>query len=137
MKVQRCCATDSSMKIRLEEEVRRQLEDIPNEESLEENSKILHALSHPLRLKIAFLLLKRDHCVCELVQLTRKKSNLVSHHLAIMRKSGVVDAYIKSPWKYYKLNESAARILKELKKLGYVEEKGGFKIATSGKLAIL
>lgn len=112
MKVQRCCAADPSIRVKLEEELKRQLGDIPNEESLGENSKILYALSHPLRLKMALLLLRRDHCVCELVQLTRRKRNLVSHHLAIMRKSGIVGSYVKSKWKYYKLNESAVRVLK-------------------------
>jgi len=116
MKTQRCCATDTLIKVELEEELKKRLEEIPNEESLKKNSKILYGLSHPLRLKIAFLLLKNDQCVCELVNLTKKKQNLVSHHLTILRKSGIVDSYMKSKWKYYKINEDAVCLLKGIKK---------------------
>ncbi len=116
MKTQRCCAADPLIKVELEEELKKQLEDAPDEESLKESSKILYGLSHPLRLKMAFLLLKSDYCVCDLVRLTEKKQNLVSHHLSVMRKSGVVDAYMKSKWKYYKLNENASHILKGIER---------------------
>lgn len=116
MKTQRCCAADPLIKVELEEELKKRLEETPDEESLKENSKIFYGLSHPLRLKIAFLLLKSDYCVCELVRLTEKKQNLVSHHLTVMRKGGVVDSYMKSKWKYYRINESAAYILKGIKK---------------------
>lgn len=63
--------------------------------------------------EMAFLLSKRDHCVCELVQLTGKKRNLVSHHLAVMRKNNAVTPYLKSGLKYYKLDERALFILDE------------------------
>ncbi len=116
MKTQRCCAVDPLIRVELEEELKKRLDEVPNEKSLNENSKVLYGLSHPLRLKMAFLLLKNDYCVCELVQLTEKKQNLVSHHLSVMKKNGVVDSYTKSKWKYYKINESAAYILKGIKK---------------------
>ncbi len=116
MTSQRCCASDPLISVELEEELKRRLEETPDEECLKNISKILYSLSHPLRLKIAFLLLKSDCCVCELVKLTEKKQNLVSHHLTILRKNGVVDPYMKSKWKYYKLNEGAVCILKGIKK---------------------
>ncbi len=116
MKAQRCCAVEPSVRTALEEELKGQLMDIPNEDSLKKNSKVLYTLSHPLRLKMALLLLKRDHCVCELVQLTKKKRNLVSHHLAIMREGNIVKSYMKSKWKYYQLNESAVHVLKEIER---------------------
>lgn len=117
MKNQRCCASDPLIKIELEEELKKQLEETPDEECLKNISKILYSLSHPLRLKIAFLLMKSDHCVCELVKMTNMKQNLMSHHLAIMRKSGVVDSYMKSKWKFYKINEGAVCVLKGINKL--------------------
>ncbi len=116
MKIQRCCAADPLIRLELEEELKERMDEMPGEESLKENSKIFYGLSHPLRLKIVFLLLKSDYCVCELVRLTEKKQNLVSHHLTILKKSGVVDSYMKSKWKYYKINESAVYILKGIKK---------------------
>ncbi|MCZ7402938.1 MAG: metalloregulator ArsR/SmtB family transcription factor [Candidatus Methanoperedens sp.] len=115
MKTQRCCATDTLIKVELEEELKKRLEETPDEESLEKNSKIFYGLSHPLRLKIALLLMKNDQCVCEIVNLTKKKQNLVSHHLTILKKSGIADSYMKSKWKYYKINENAVCVLKGLK----------------------
>lgn len=112
MNTQRCCAADPLINLELEEELKKRLEEIPDEEILKKNSKIFYSLSHSLRLKIAFLLLKSDHCVCELVKLTEKKQNLVSHHLAILRRSGVVNSYMRSKWKYYKINKDAIYILK-------------------------
>jgi ArsR family transcriptional regulator len=116
MKTQRCCATDTLIKAELDDDLRKRLEETPNEESLNKNSKIFYGLSHPLRLKIAFLLLKSDQCVCELVKLTEKKQNLVSHHLTILKKSGIVDSYMKSKWKYYKINEDAVCVLESIMK---------------------
>jgi len=107
----RCCPKDQSLKAKLSERLVRELTELPDEDTLEEISGTLRVLSHPLRLKMALLLLKRDHCVCELVQLTRKKPNLVSHHLASMRTNGIVDVRRKSGWKYYSLKEDSARLL--------------------------
>ncbi len=112
MNTQRCCAADPLINIELEEELKKRLKEIPDEEILKKNTKFFFGLSHTLRLKIAFLLLNSDHCVCELVKLTEKKQNLVSHHLAILRKSGVVDSYMRSKWKYYKINKDAVCVLK-------------------------
>ena len=115
MKTQRCCATDMLIKVELEEELKKRLEETPNEESIKKNCKIFYGLSHPLRLKIAFLLLRSDQCVCEIIKLTKKKQNLVSHHLTILKKSGIADSYMKSKWKYYKINEDAVCVLKGIK----------------------
>jgi len=93
------------------------LESILKEESLERCSELLFSLAHPIRLKIASLLLIRDHCVCELTQLLGKEPNLVSHHLMVMRKTGIVTPYMSSKWKYYKLNEKVANIVKGIKEI--------------------
>ncbi len=111
MGVHRCCAADPMVKTELREDLKLELADIPNEERLAESGKVLGALSHPTRLKMAFLLLKRDHCVCELVELTNKRRNLVSHHLSVMRRNQLVKPYRKSNLKYYRLNKSAAHVL--------------------------
>lgn len=116
MTTKKCCAADPLIKIELEEELKNRLKETPGEESFKGYSKIFHGLSHPLRLKMAYLLLKSDCCVCELVRMTEKKQNLVSHHLTILKKSGVVTSYMKSRWKYYKINESAVTILKGIGK---------------------
>lgn len=100
------------MKLKLDEQMEGELRNLPNEVNLNESARVLGSLSHPLRLKMALLLLKRDHCVCELVQLTRRKQNLVSHHLAVMRKRRTVESHMASGRKYYRLNDSAVDLLR-------------------------
>ncbi|MBC7326968.1 winged helix-turn-helix transcriptional regulator [bacterium] len=50
----------------------------------------LSALAHPIRLKIIFLLLEKEACVCELAGNLNLPQSLVSQHLAILRGSGLV-----------------------------------------------
>lgn len=74
-------------------------------------SEIFSAFGHPIRLKIAYFLSQRDHCVCELIFKLKERQNLVSHHLAIMKNCGIVEAYKSSKWHYYRLNPEFANIL--------------------------
>ncbi|NVM30707.1 MAG: winged helix-turn-helix transcriptional regulator [Candidatus Helarchaeota archaeon] len=117
MDVRRCCPEDPEAKAEWEEDLANQLASLPSETKIDELSEILHALSHPIRLKIAFLLLNQDQCVCELVQITKKAPNLVSHHLMVMRKSGLVSSYMQSGEKYYKLQENIIPLLKDIENL--------------------
>lgn len=114
--VHRCCAQDPDVQAEVDAELVEQLKEIPDDDNLLARSKVFHSLAHPIRLKIAFLLLQRDHCVCELVKLTQRKANLVSHHLMIMRKAGVISAIMKSANKYYTMKDSTAQMLKGLEK---------------------
>jgi len=114
MSSNRCCATDPAVKEELEETLQNLKAQLPKDKELENSSKIFAGLSHPLRLKMALLLLIKDQCVCELVQLTENKPNLVSHHLAVMRKSGLIAAYMKANWKYYRLKENVIPLLKQI-----------------------
>lgn len=106
-----CCASDPTKREELEQNLMKELENIPDDETLDNFSEILHSLSHPIRLKIAFLLLQRDHCVCEIVQQTQIPPNLLSHHLTIMRKNRIIKAYMQSKWKFYKIDDSIKFIL--------------------------
>ncbi len=71
--------------------------------------------SNPLRVNIAFLLSKRDLCVCEIVSILGEKQNLISHHLSIMKKYYVISSYNQSKYKYYRLERSAADFLGNFK----------------------
>jgi len=108
----RCCPADKAVRIRLNDRLIREMQELPNERAIRQITVALKALAHPLRLEISLLLLKRDHCVCELVQQTRRKPNLVSHHLASMKRSGIVEFRWHSGHKYCGLSGSAARLLR-------------------------
>jgi len=75
-------------------------------------SEVFSALGHPIRLKIAYFLSQRDHCVCELIFKLNERQNLVSHHLAVMKNCGIIEAYNSSKWRFYRLNPEFASILK-------------------------
>ncbi|MCK5387321.1 MAG: winged helix-turn-helix transcriptional regulator [Gammaproteobacteria bacterium] len=109
----KCCPTDPVMKIEWENNLRTGSEMLDIE--INRLSRIFKTLGHPLRLKIALLLIERDHCVCELVYLLGEKQNLVSHHLAIMKTNGVVESYKSSKWKYYKLDGELVELLKDMR----------------------
>ncbi|MBW6470488.1 MAG: metalloregulator ArsR/SmtB family transcription factor [Methanosarcinaceae archaeon] len=108
----KCCPTDSVMKIEWEKDLRTGLE-MPDIE-IDRLSRLFKTLGHPLRLKIALLLLERDHCVCELVYLLGERQNPASHHLAIMKTNRVVESYNSSKWKYYKLDGDLVELLKDM-----------------------
>ena len=51
------------------------------------------ALSDPTRLTIAVALAEGEElCVCDLAWVTERPENLVSHHLRVLRETGVVDS---------------------------------------------
>lgn len=68
------------------------------------------ALADPTRLEIVRLLRRRDHCVCHLVDALGLKQSLVSHHIGVLRRAGLVAGYPHRDdrrWLYYRLNRGA------------------------------
>ncbi|WKK61939.1 metalloregulator ArsR/SmtB family transcription factor [Corynebacterium sp. P3-F1] len=61
-------------------------------EKMTRTSEIIGALDSPLRLRILLLLSERDHVVHELVDSLDKSQPLVSQHLRVLKKAGLVDA---------------------------------------------
>lgn len=53
---------------------------------------IIAALDSPLRLEIIYLLAQREHYVHELVSQVHKSQPLVSQHLRVLKRSGIVDS---------------------------------------------
>jgi len=93
---------------------------LENEASIDEYEinnlcNVFKVLSNPLRLKIAYHLLKQEYCVGALVYLLREKQNLVSHHLAIMKQNEVVDSYRSSRYTYYRLKPEIRLMLNSKK----------------------
>jgi len=73
-------------------------------------SDILKALAEPTRIRIFDLLMKGDHCNCELSDALEIAPNLVSHHLRILREAELVDVERDASdarWVYYSVNRQA------------------------------
>lgn len=81
---------------------------------------VFKALADPTRLKILELLRSRGQSCCELI--AREERGLcacdietavglsqaaVSHHMGLLRRSGLVDAEKRGRWMFYRRNEAA------------------------------
>lgn len=68
------------------------------------------ALADPTRLTILGLLRQRDHCVCHLVEALGMKQSIVSHHVGVLRRTGLVTSWqhpTDRRWLYYRLDRTA------------------------------
>lgn len=82
------------------------------------------ALSDPARLRIVGVLLERECCACELVDMLGLAQATVSRHLSILVQSGLLLARKEGRWMHYRLPEGKkaaasplhARYLKILQK---------------------
>lgn len=59
---------------------------------LEIQASTFNALAHPLRLKILEKLRDGPCCVCEIIPYVGGEQSNVSHHLAILRRAGIVQS---------------------------------------------
>lgn len=70
----------------------------------------LKVLGEPNRLRIVELLREGVQCNCELGDALNIASNLISHHLRVLREVGLVDVErdaVDARWIYYSLNRAA------------------------------
>jgi ArsR family transcriptional regulator len=70
----------------------------------------LKALAEPKRLLILHLLMEGVQCNCELGDALQMPPNLISHHLSVLRRAGLVDVErdaLDARWIYYSINRQA------------------------------
>ena len=75
----------------------------------------LAALSEPNRLRIFALLTRAELCVCEITEELGLKQSLVSNHLRVLRRVGLVKARrddMDNRWVYYSLNRQTVERLR-------------------------
>ncbi len=77
---------------------------------LKHQSEILDALAHPVRLKIVEKLRSGPCCVCKIFAYVGAEQSNVSHHLAILKRAGVLRSERKGTWVWYEIADP--RILK-------------------------
>ncbi|MDK2887037.1 MAG: hypothetical protein PWP54_1617 [Thermosipho sp. (in: thermotogales)] len=82
------------------------------EEKIITTANILKAMGHPTRLKILFLLNKKPHCVCELLDILKVSQPNLSQHLALLRNIGLIKDERKANMVFYSLeNDFVKKIL--------------------------
>ena len=71
------------------------------------------ALADPIRLDIlARLKDGAEHCVCELLRETGLAANLLSYHLGVLRRAGLIAAKRRGRWVDYRLIPGAMDALR-------------------------
>ncbi|GAB4282810.1 MAG: hypothetical protein Kow0080_36810 [Candidatus Promineifilaceae bacterium] len=84
--------------------------------NIEALAQQLKMLANPKRLQILHLLMEGVHCNCELSEALDMPINLISHHMSILRKAGLVNMErdaVDARWIYYSINEQALAALNE------------------------
>jgi ArsR family transcriptional regulator, lead/cadmium/zinc/bismuth-responsive transcriptional repressor len=73
------------------------------------------ALGDPTRLVLACALREVEElCVCDLAWIAERSQNLVSHHLRLLRRQGLVSSRREGKMVMYALSEAGARLLDSL-----------------------
>ena len=78
------------------------LNDMPSERAIASVSGILKQLGDPSRLKIFWLLCHCEECVINIAALTNMSSPAVSHHLRLLKTSGLIVSRRDGKEMYYK-----------------------------------
>jgi ArsR family transcriptional regulator len=86
----------------------------------EQFGRMLHAIADPARRRILQALKEKGACsidkevglcACDIEERVRLSQPTISHHMAILRKAGLVEAKKHGQWMWYRRNDAALRDL--------------------------
>ena len=73
------------------------------------------ALGDPVRLRLLSLIAATDEiCVCDLTDAFTLSGPTISHHLRVLRETGLVDVERRATWAYYRIRPAAMAQLSAL-----------------------
>lgn len=73
-------------------------------------SRQFKALSDPIRLRLLSLIASHEGgeaCVCELTDVFEVSAPTISHHLRVLRESGLISSERRGTWIYYRVQPEA------------------------------
>ncbi len=70
---------------------------------MKDMARLLAVLADQTRLRLIRLLLRRDLCVCELMDTLRMPQYKISRHLRMLRATGLVEARRSGRWMHYRI----------------------------------
>ncbi|MFC4157858.1 ArsR/SmtB family transcription factor [Chitinimonas lacunae] len=79
---------------------------IQDDEQIEQASRAMKAMSHPLRLKILCVLGENEVSVQDIVEAVGTSQSNISQHLAIMREKGVLRTRKDANRVYYRVGDA-------------------------------
>jgi ArsR family transcriptional regulator, arsenate/arsenite/antimonite-responsive transcriptional repressor len=86
---------------------------VPSDEHLESSSRIHHALSDSVRMKILCLLQVQQLCVCVIEQCVRMADSKISYHRNILKETGLIEGQTKKNWIIYHLTAKGEKISRD------------------------
>ena len=78
---------------------------IDNEEHIDQASRALKAMAHPLRLKILCVLGDKEVSVQDIVDSVGTSQSNISQHLAVLRDHGLLEARKEANKVYYRIGD--------------------------------
>jgi ArsR family transcriptional regulator len=90
---------------------------LPEEESIQDLTKTLQALSDPIRLKIIRLLGLQPLCPCILTRSIGVSDSKLSYHLSLLQDAGLIEGGQKGRWIIYSISEKGSDALQALNKI--------------------
>ncbi|MCQ5375523.1 MAG: metalloregulator ArsR/SmtB family transcription factor [Methanomassiliicoccales archaeon] len=114
-------AGEECKKIEIPDPIKQSLEEIgglesissalPSDEEISQLSKVFHAMSDPLRMKILFILQKQPLCVCLIKELTSAQDSKLSYHLSILKDAGLIIGKQEANWIIYSVTDFGKKLL--------------------------
>lgn len=78
-----------------------------DDDEVKAEAGVLKAMSDPCRLTILKLLKEGELCVCEITTALDKPQSSTSHHLSILKNTGLIKERKVGKWSHYRLSEGA------------------------------
>ena len=82
------------------------MDHIPDSENFETTANIFKQLSEPTRIHIFWILCHCEECVCNIAAAVDMSAPAVSHHLRILKKSGIFISRREGKEVYYTLSDT-------------------------------
>lgn len=83
------------------------LAEILDDSKLAAEADVFKAMSDPCRLAILKFLREGELCVCEIMTALDRPQSSTSHHLSILKRSGLVKERKEGKWSRYRLSDGA------------------------------
>src|SRR4030042_1404041 len=93
-----------------------------NEKIQEMKADILSAMAHPIRLKIIEKLRQGPCCVCRIIPYVGGEQSNVTHHLAILKRAGILSSEKKGLEVWYEVTDPVIFEILDLIKYPLIKE---------------
>lgn len=98
-----CCPADSDLENAWRDDLEWEVHEVTSP-VFDDVAGMMKVIANPLRIKILFLLEKKDHSVYELMYVLKEPQNLLSYNLGILKKAGLLESYYRSRHKTYRFS---------------------------------